>query len=219
MSEDKRKKELESRILSGEVLDCELLEFIMYPACKEKSREVAERLMDLFKTIGKVINADLYELKSVAGMKDEAVARILSVKKIMDRTLKDELEESLIINSKDKQKLPKYLKATIGQSRKENLRAMYFDKNGHLIYEHQDCGTVSKITLYIREIVKLGLLVEATSLIIAHNHPSQDLEPSEEDKENTLKLALACDNVGIELEDHIIVAGKRHFSFHDNFLL
>ena len=64
-----------------------------------------------------------------------------------------------------------------------------------------------------------GLVVGATELIIAHNHPNGIVEPSKADKQNTLKLASVCDGVGIKLVDHIIVTSKEYFSFNKNRLL
>ncbi|WCR53334.1 MAG: hypothetical protein PG981_000356 [Wolbachia endosymbiont of Ctenocephalides orientis wCori] len=74
-SENKRKKELEKRVLASKgrssVFDFELVEFILYSSFNNgKSKEVAERLLELFKRIGKVISADFHELKSVTGMND-----------------------------------------------------------------------------------------------------------------------------------------------------
>ncbi|RDD35400.1 DNA repair protein RadC [Wolbachia endosymbiont of Cylisticus convexus] len=221
-SEDKRKGKLETRILSSRgrsLLDHELLELILYSVCeKGESRNVAEKLIALFNSVGKVISADLYELKSVVGMNDASVASIQCVREIIKRILKGKLEELSIMDNREK--LIEYLKATIGQFRKEGLRVIYLDPGNRLVHEYvQDTGTVNKTPFYIREIVKRGLLVEAMSAIVAHNHPSGDQEPSEEDEKNTRKLELACDNVGIKLMDHVIITEKSHFSFYDNGLM
>ncbi|WP_264707076.1 JAB domain-containing protein [Wolbachia endosymbiont (group A) of Acrocera orbiculus] len=221
-SENKRKEKLEARILSSKdrtLLDHELLELLLYSVCeKGESRNVAEKLMALFNSVGKVISADLYELKIVAGMNDSAVVSIQCVKEIIQRMLKGKLEKLSIMDNKTK--LIEYLKATIGQFRKESLRVIYLDPGNRLVHEYiQDTGTVNKAPFYIREIVKMGLLVESTYAIVAHNHPSGDPEPTEEDEKNTRKLELACDNVGIKLIDHIIITGKSHFSFFDNGLM
>ncbi|WP_265023038.1 JAB domain-containing protein [Wolbachia endosymbiont (group B) of Ischnura elegans] len=97
---------------------------------------------------------------------------------------------------------------------------IYLDRSGHLIYEYiQDCGTIDRVPLYVREIIKQGLLIDASSVAISHNHPSGDIEPSKEDEDNTLTLAATCENVGMKLIDHIIVTQKSHFSFYDSGLL
>ena len=219
-SGDKRKEKLESRILSckGGLFDCELLEYILYPACKEESREVAERLIDLFNSIGKVINTDLYDLKSVTEMNYAAVASILCVKETIDRILKGKVEKLSIIDNIEK--LLEYLKATMGQLSKESLRVICLDQSNHLIHEHiQDIGTINTTPFYIRDIVERVLLVKATSAIIVHNHPGGSLEPSEEDEKNTRELERICDGVKIKLIDHIIITQKGHFSFYDNGLM
>ncbi|WCR53352.1 MAG: hypothetical protein PG981_000374 [Wolbachia endosymbiont of Ctenocephalides orientis wCori] len=221
-SENKRREKLETRILSdkGAVLDHELLEIVLYSVCeKGESRNVAEKLIALFNSVGKVISADLYELKIVAGMNDSAVESIQCVKEIIKRMLKGELEALPIMDNTEK--LVEYLKATIGHFRKEGLRVIYLDTGSRLVHEYvQNIGTVNSTPFYISEIVKIGLAVGAKSAIVAHNHPSRDPKPSEEDEKNTIDLAAACEGVKIKLIDHhIIVTGKSHFSFYDNGLM
>ncbi|QDH18958.1 DNA repair protein RadC [Wolbachia endosymbiont of Carposina sasakii] len=219
MNNSERKEKLETRILSSRgrsLLDHELLERTLSEC--EEGREVAKKLIELFSSLGRVINADLHELKNVTGMNDGAIASIFCLKEIFDRILKGKLKKLSILDNREE--LLKYFKTAIGQSRKESLRVIYLDRSGHLIYEYiQDCGTIDRVPLYVREIIKQGLLIDASSIAISHNHPSGDTEPSKEDEDNTLTLAATCENVGMKLIDHIIVTQKSHFSFYDSGLL
>ena len=222
-SENKKIKELETRVLSSKgksLFDLELLEAILHSAYNEiESKEVSERLMDLFSNLGKIYDTDLFELKNVTGMNDIAIASIFSVRETLERILKGEIRKLSITDYKNRVKLIKYLRIAIGQSRKEHLRAMYFDQSCCLVHEYiQDLGTVNNTPFYVREIIKIGLLTEATSLIISHNHPTGRAEPSEEDQKNTKELNSTCDKVGIKLIDHIIITKKGYFSFFDNGL-
>lgn len=97
---------------------------------------------------------------------------------------------------------------------------MYLNQSNHLIHEYvQDYGTTDRTPIYVREIIKRGLLIESASIIIAHNHPSGNPEPSEEDKTNTLDLVLTCMKLGIEFVDHVIVTEAGYFSFKERNLL
>lgn len=222
-NENHRRKELVAKILSSRgrsSSDLELLETILHSAYNEiESKEVTERLMDLFGNLGKIYDTDLFELKNVTGMNDRAIASIFSVKETLERILKGEIGKLSVIDHKDRAKLIKYLRVAIGQSRKEHLRAMYFDQSCSLVHEYiQDLGTVNSTPFYVREIIKIGLLTEATSLIIAHNHPTGRAEASEEDQKNTKELNSICDKVGIKLIDHIIITKKGYFSLFDHGL-
>lgn len=176
-------------------------------------------MISCFGNIGRVIGADYYELKGITPeINDAAIAKIFCIRETLSRSLKAEFRKERILDNINK--VVKYLRVAIGQSRKEHLRAMYFDQRYYLIHEHiEDCGTIDSSPMYIREIVINGLVVGATELIIAHNHPNGIVEPSKADKQNTLKLASVCDGVGIKLVDHIIVTSKEYFSFNKNRLL
>jgi DNA repair protein RadC len=221
-SGDKRREKLESRILSSSrsLVDREVLELILYSGCcKEESREVSQRLIGFFNSMGKVISADFYDLKNVTGMNNSAIATILCIKEALERTLKGELDERPIIDNW--KKLIEYLKVTIGQGGRENFRVIYLNKQYNLIDEYiQDTGTVDQTPIYIREVIKRALLIEATSMVVSHNHPGgKEPKPSKADIEITKQLSQACFFMGMELVDHIIITATNHFSFHNNGLL
>ncbi|WP_341814645.1 JAB domain-containing protein [Wolbachia endosymbiont (group A) of Chalcis sispes] len=83
----------------------------------------------------------------------------------------------------------------------------------------QNIGTVDQTPLYVREIIKRALLIGSTSIVISHNHPSGDTQPSNSDISLTRQLAEACQSIGIELIDHIIITFSSYFSFKENRLL
>ncbi|APR98613.1 JAB domain-containing protein [Wolbachia endosymbiont of Folsomia candida] len=212
-SENKRKTELEKRVLASKgrssLLDLELVELILYSSFNNgENKEVAERLLELFKSIGKVISADFHELKSVTGMNDSAIASIMCVRETIERMLREDLEELPIIENQ--KKLIEYLRVTIGQLSIENFRVIYLNKKSRIIDEYTQEGTVDKTPLYAREVIKRALLVGATAMVIAHNHLGS-AKPSQHDISLTKILSLACSSMEIELIDHIIVTEKNYF--------
>ena len=80
-------------------------------------------------------------------------------------------------------------------------------------------GTLTSSLVHPREVFKPAILTNAASIILAHNHPSGDPEPSEEDLETTKRLVEAGKIMGIEVLDHIIVAGDKFLSFKEKGLL
>lgn len=80
-------------------------------------------------------------------------------------------------------------------------------------------GTLNSVLVHPREVFKSAILSNASSIILAHNHPSGDPEPSRHDIEVTKRLAEAGNLMGIEVLDHIVVAENRYFSFREENIL
>ena len=102
----------------------------------------------------------------------------------------------------------------------EQFRVLYMDRKNVLIGdEEQAKGTVDHVPVYPREIVKRALELNASSLILVHNHPSGDPTPSKSDIEMTQRVLDACDTMGILIHDHVIIGKKEEYSFIANGLL
>ncbi|MFH1974427.1 MAG: DNA repair protein RadC [Pseudomonadota bacterium] len=99
-------------------------------------------------------------------------------------------------------------------------REMFFilflnTKNRMIDYCTHTIGSIDSSAVYPREVIKAALLNDAASVIFCHNHPSGDPAPSENDKEITKHLVIACEIVGIKVLDHIILGRDNYFSFAD----
>ncbi|APR97916.1 RadC family protein [Wolbachia endosymbiont of Folsomia candida] len=216
------RKRLREKIIldNGQSLrDYEVLEHILYSAYSRIDvKPIAKGLIDNFGSLNKVFNADLEALQDVDGVNNAAISAIFCVKQAFVRSARDEVKNLPIINNW--KKLLDYLRISIGSINKENFRVIYMNKKYRLIAEDlQDVGTVDQTPVYIREIIKRALLIGSTSIVISHNHPSGDVQPSNSDIFLTKQLAEACQSIGIELVDHIIIAFNNHFSFKENRLL
>jgi len=80
-------------------------------------------------------------------------------------------------------------------------------------------GSLTTSAVYPREIIKRALLLDSAAIICAHNHPSGNLQPSQDDLQITRKIKAACDTIDIALHDHLILAGDSWYSFADNGIL
>ena len=128
------------------------------------------------------------------------------------RLLRDEVREQPVL--KDWGRLMDYLIAVLAREPVEQARVLFMDsKNRLLADEIQVRGTVNATTIYPREVVRRALELNATSILLVHNHPSGDPAASREDMAMTQTLQRAVAALGIVLTDHVIVAGNRWLSF------
>uniref|UniRef100_A0AAU7YMF1 DNA repair protein RadC n=1 Tax=Wolbachia endosymbiont of Oeneis ivallda TaxID=3171168 RepID=A0AAU7YMF1_9RICK len=216
------RKRLRERIIldNGQsLLDYEILEHILYSAYSRIDvKPVAKSLIENLGSLNKVFNADLEALQNIEGVNNAAISAIFCVKQAFVRSAREEIKDLPIINNW--KKLLDYLKASIGSLNKENFRVIYMNKKYRLIAEDlQNFGTVDQTSIHVREIIRRALLIGSTSIVISHNHPSGDIQPSSSDMFLTRQLAEACKSIGIELIDHIIITFSSYFSFKENRLL
>lgn len=95
----------------------------------------------------------------------------------------------------------------------ERFHVLYLDRKNRLISdERMGVGTVDHVPVYPREVVRRALDLNASALILVHNHPSGDPEPSEADIAMTKEVEKACGVLGLTLHDHIIVGAGREVS-------
>lgn len=95
----------------------------------------------------------------------------------------------------------------------ECFHVLYLDRRNRLISDVRvSVGTVDHVPVYPREVLKRALLMNASALILVHNHPSGDPEPSEADLKITKELQTGCKVLGLTLHDHIIVGAGRETS-------
>jgi len=114
----------------------------------------------------------------------------------------------------------KAVKPLIADQNKEFFIALYLNtKNGVLKKEVISIGSLSANVVHPREVFRTACILSASSIIVAHNHPSGDPAPSREDIEITKKLAEAGKMIGIELLDHVILGEDRNYGFKESGML
>ncbi len=93
---------------------------------------------------------------------------------------------------------------------------LYFDTRNKLMNEEISVGTLNASLVHPREVFKKAIKDNVAQIIIAHNHPSGDSKPSEEDISTTKRLIEAGKLVGISIIDHLIITSSGYFSFKEN---
>ena len=92
-------------------------------------------------------------------------------------------------------------------------------KHRGIAYHEVSRGTIDSTLVHPRDVFKAAILSNSAALILAHNHPSGEPEPSKEDKALTTRLVNAGKLLGIEILDHIIVGQERYYSFKEGGLI
>lgn len=96
----------------------------------------------------------------------------------------------------------------------EFVHAFFVDQSGRLAWsEVLASGRTGLVSVSYRDLIRIALRIDATGIILAHNHPSGMAAPSPRDVTTTLDLERVCGKLGIQLIDHLIVAGETCFSF------
>ncbi len=103
---------------------------------------------------------------------------------------------------------------------REHFNALYLNSRNQLLgIETVSIGTINKAAIYPRDIIKSALLLQATALILMHNHPSGSLEPSPEDKNITRLIMRAARLFGIKVLDHLVIGEGGYYSFSSKGLI
>jgi DNA repair protein RadC len=210
------RQRLRERLLRGgtePLADYELLEFLLFSANARKDmKPVAKRLIAEFGSLARVLAADPVALGNIEGVGDATVGHLKAVEAAGQRLARAEVAGGTIIDAWDK--AITYMRSRIGRSEIEQLMVLYLDAANRLIADRiEQRGTVNQAPAYPREIVKRALEIQATAIILVHNHPSGNPKPSRADIDLTNEIAQAAKALGITLHDHIVVSGGAHASF------
>ncbi len=141
-----------------------------------------------------------------------------AIGELLQRVLREEIQERPVIGSWTA--LIDYLQLALAHEPIEQFRVLFLDRKNILIRDEvQQRGTVDHTPLYPREITRRALELQASSIIMVHNHPSGDPTPSRADLEMTKQVVQALGAVGITVHDHVIVGKNRHTSFKSQRLI
>lgn len=173
--------------------------------------ERASALLQHFPSIGHVITAETAQLRAF-GLTGRDIAAFRLVREIACRMAKAEVRRRPMLSNW--QALIAYLQTAMACEQVEQFRILFLDTKNNLIADEvQQRGTVNHTPVYPREVVKRALILNASALIVVHNHPSGDSKPSRDDIEMTRELKAGAEALGIELHDHVVVGHGNHASF------
>lgn len=168
------------------------------------SADLADRLVDHFGGLGRVLGAAQADLARVVGA--EVAHELGLLQALLLATLEQPLRERPALSSWNA--VQTYLLARLRALPREAFHVLFLDKRNHLIRD--EClghGTVDHAPVYPREIMRRALELSASALVLAHNHPSGNATPSGVDVEMTRQVIAAAKALNIAVHDHLIVAG------------
>lgn len=195
--------------------DYEVIELLLTISTPRKDcKETAKAALKRFKTLQGVLEASPNKLCEIKGIGPKNLFGIKLIKAVAGRYLEKKLvKKEPVNNSKE---LFDYLYLNMRDKNRECFKVIYLDaKNRVITSETLFEGTLTASSVYPREVVSAALDHHAAALILAHNHPSGDPEPSAEDVSITRQLIFACRVMGITIHEHLVIGDNRYFSFAD----
>lgn len=199
----------------GKLSDAELLAILLRTGTKDLNViKLAQKVLQKFEQ-EKFIDITIDELKTVHGLGTVKACEILACFELGRRMLKGK-KLSILLSPKDIWERMEDIRG----SKKEHFVVFYLDSRSQEIQrEIISIGTLNESLVHPREVFENAIKNNTISIIIAHNHPSGDLEPSEADIEITKKLINAGNILDIKIIDHIIVSNSKYKSMKELGLL
>ena len=197
----------------------ELLALIIGRGVSKKSvMTIAQELLIKFGNVKAISEATLEELSQIKGIGFAKAAQLKACFELGKRqNLEPELKD---FNIKDPEGIVKAIRASIKDKVKEHFKLILLNPRNKIIgISTISIGTLNASLVHPREVFKDAIVHNTYSVVLAHNHPSGDSEPSEDDLTMTKRLIEAGKILGIEVLDHIIITKNGYFSFKDRGLL
>lgn len=217
MHEGHRKRLKDKFLLSSidNFEDHEVLELLLFYAIPRKNTNVvAHNLLKKFGSVDAVFDSPLNLLKTVDGVGESTAIFI----KIISSTARLYVERKYVNCKKalsHQEMNDKLMMKFIGRQ-EETVAIMLLDAKGKVLYDGiVNKGTVNAVDIYMRRIIELIVLYNASAIILAHNHPSGVAVPSRDDIETTLAISNILKSMKIHLIDHIVVADGDYVSMKE----
>lgn len=216
------RKRLRARFMDGgaqAMPDYEMLELVLFRAIpRQDVKPLARQLLDSFGDFNRVLSAPADRLTQVQGVGPAVICELKIIEAAAHRLARARVMQRHIVSSWDQ--LIDYCHTAMAHRDTEQFRVLFLDRKNVLIAdEEQAKGTVDHVPVYPREVVKRALELNASALILVHNHPSGDPTPSDSDIAMTHQVERAAQALSITLHDHLIIGKSRELSFRAEGLL
>lgn len=185
---------------------------------KQPVQVLANQLLARLNSLADLRDLSVQELQELSGIGQVKAIEIKAMIELGKRINQAEIDlQDQVLSS---EKLAKKLMAELGDKKQEHLVALYLDTQNRIIkQETLFIGTVNRSLAEPRAILHHAIKCMATSLIIAHNHPSGFPHPSDNDRHFTQRLNQACQLMDVILLDHLIIGRESYYSFREESTL
>ena len=207
---DGHREKMRRRFLSGgleQFADHEALELLLYYAIPRRdTNPIAHALMDRYGSLSAVLAAPVEDLQKVEGIGESAAILLKLVPRLCTKArLADADRQELVLNTASR--AGAYLLERFYGEQNEVIYQLCLDRKGKLLVcKKLGEGSIASAALDVRKLVENAILHSASSVVLAHNHPSGIASPSVEDYAATDRARAALETIGVALADHIIVA-------------
>jgi len=199
--------------------DGEMLELLLAITNTPRgAKPVADRLLQRFGDLNRVLAAQPATLGAVKGVNQDQVCLFKLVEVIAHRMAQTRILRRDVISSWDA--LLAYCRTAMAHRATEQFRILFLDNKNCLIADEiLGNGTVDHVPVYPREVLRRALDLNASALILVHNHPSGDPSPSSADKNMTNQICQAAEALGLRVHDHLVIGIESEFSFRSAGLI
>jgi DNA repair protein RadC len=197
----------------------ELLALVIGRGIPKKSvMNIAQELLVKFGNVKAISQATIEELSQIKGI---GLAKAAQIKACFELGRREELEpEFKNYDVKDPESVVKAIRASIKDKAKEHFKLILLNPRNKIIgISTISIGTLNASLVHPREVFKDAIMHSAASVVLAHNHPSGDPEPSEDDIKITKKLVESGEILSIEVIDHIVIGKNNFCSFKERGLM
>ncbi|MEW6335564.1 MAG: DNA repair protein RadC [Thermodesulfobacteriota bacterium] len=199
--------------------DYELLELLLTFVIRRQDVKVrAKALLERFATLKGVLDADPEELKRIEGIGERSSVLLKLIKESASLYLKQAARAKTQVGCTTE--LLDYCRMAMGGKKDEEFCVIYLDAQNQIIEcETVQKGVVNQAVVYPRQVLENALKKKASAIILAHNHPSGHVRPSDADIRLTRTIQETARMLDILVHDHIIIGENRFFSFREEGLM
>ncbi|AIK17667.1 RadC family protein [Glaesserella parasuis] len=195
--------------------DAELLAIFLRTGIKGiPVMDLSESVLTAFGSLRGLLSATLEDFCKIKGLGQIQYIQLQATKEMTKRYLSQQMKVNEMVDSPYLAVM--YFQSELESWEREVFMVIFLDNQNRLIKtEKMFYGTINQASVHPREIIKEALKCNAAAILVAHNHPSGNCNPSEADRFLTRKIEMACDLVDIRFVDHIIVGKGDYFSFEE----
>ena len=195
-----------------------LTTLLSFTSLVTEGRSTAQRLLKHFGSLAAVLAASSRSLVNIIGERGDVIMLLRGVHQTIILALREPISERPLLQNPTA--LKNYLHISLAHEEREVVRLLFLDpKNTLIVDEVHSYGTVNQAPVYPREIVRRLIEINATGLIIVHNHPSGDPTPSPDDINMTRLIASVLAGLGVTLQDSVVVGRRGYISLRSRGLL
>ncbi len=203
----------------GALADAELLALLLRTGIAGKGvLQMSQELLDSFGGMAGLLHASAEDLKRIKGLGPAKRAELVAVLELARRALSEQLKARQVFDSPDA--LKQYLQLHLSTRSYEVFAVLFLDAGTCLLsMEELFRGTLTQTSVYPREVVMRALHHQAAAVVLAHNHPSGSVRPSQADEAMTQTLKAALALIDVRVLDHVIVAPGQAFSMAEHGMM